>query len=59
MQKTTPLIEAKKRYEDKRKKITISFNTETEQGLLDHARSKKDFGKWVKEQIKEDMQRNE
>lgn len=53
MQKTEP----KQLYEKKRKKITVSFNSETEQHLLAHAKAKKDFSKWVKHLIEQDIEK--
>lgn len=43
----------KKKYEDKRVKITVSFNAETEAHLIKLAKSK-NFSQWVKQKLEEE-----
>ena len=53
-----PLQKARGKYESKRVKININFNTETEADLLQAARDMPQFSAWVKEQLKEYMKNN-
>lgn len=48
--------EYRKKYEDKRVIKKVSFNTETEKQLLDFAENV-DFSQWVKEQIKNNLEK--
>lgn len=52
MPEKSPLQKAQKKYESKRKKMTVSFNPDTEQDLLHAAAAMPKFSVWVKEQIK-------
>lgn len=52
---TTSSDKAKKKYEDKRVKMTVSFNPEKETELLDFAKSI-NFSEWVKQKIKEEKE---
>lgn len=45
----------KQKYEAKRLKKTVSFNTEKEAELLDFANSIADFSGWVKQKLKEEL----
>lgn len=49
---TKALEKAKRKYEDKRVKITVSFNAETEANLIKLAKSK-NFSQWVKRKLEE------
>ena len=51
-----PTEQSKKNYESKRVLKHVSFNTEKEADLLGVA-NKLDFSKWVKEKIREEMQK--
>ena len=51
------IAESKKRYEmEKRAHRGVSFNRDTEQELLDFV-DKVNFSQWVKEKIREEMQK--
>lgn len=50
-------IDRKKKYEDKRVKMTVSFNPETDADLIALAKSKK-FSDWVKKKLKEEQDLN-
>lgn len=53
---TESIKKANKKYEKKRVPKIVSFNVEKEKGLLDFANSV-DFSTWVKEKIKEELNR--
>ena len=52
MPEKTPLQKAQAQYDVKRKKMTVSFNPDTEQELLHAASAMPKFSAWVKEQLK-------
>lgn len=52
MPEKTPLQKAQAKYDVKRKKMTVSFNPDTEQELLHAASAMPKFSAWVKEQLK-------
>ncbi|MCO8073044.1 hypothetical protein NI470_05910 [Acinetobacter lwoffii] len=47
----------KEQYENKRVMKPISFNIYKDKELLDHANTIKDFSNWVKDKIREDMEK--
>lgn len=52
------ILEAKKRYEQKRLVKHVSFNLEKEKELVEFVQTEvADFSNWVKETIKEKMQK--
>lgn len=48
-----PKADRKKKYEDKRIKMTVSFNADTDADLIELAKSK-NFSEWVKQKLKEE-----
>ena len=50
-------IDRKKKYEDKRVKMTVSFNPDTDADLIALAKSK-NFSEWVKQKLKEEKTLN-
>ena len=52
MTEKTPQQKARAKYDAKRKKITVSFNLDTEQDLFHAATAMPGFSAWVKEQLK-------
>lgn len=51
----TKRTESRKKYEGKRFTKNVSFNTETEQALIEYANSL-DFSRWAKAKLQEEMQ---
>lgn len=49
----TSLDKARDKYEKKRRKKFVSFNTENEADLLQYADQIPDFSSWVKEHLKD------
>lgn len=57
MTKLSALDRAREKYEGKRKRKFASFNTETEADILEYADNMNDFSGWVKQQLREEVEK--